>query len=462
MRGHFLPRALTVALVITLNTVGSFGEEAEKNYTIGGYGYWLSGQIVSGRPNEIITPDVLALSHQWLSSALVGITIISKPSDRLTLTFKPEMKLYYPIPEKSGIDTRRLRSVNDIREANGNFIFGNAENPFAELRLGLFNYKYNPDVRDLGEFLFRTGTYPAYIINNFDFAMARLCGLQVRTRPVNNLTLDAIFISELQYYPLYDFSLAFLAEYNFFKAFSFGAGVDFARIIPVDPTKTTIPEKEPNPSQVLVPQSSYKKNSADTGYSGRYSFKATKLMARGSFDVKALLGGLDFLGKEDLKVYGEIALTGMPIKSVPDSAHPDLYGDISRLMPMVAGFNIPAFKLLDVLSVEVEYFPNRMPNDYNQVASGVPLPGYGNLDPLTSKFYIRPPGKAVYDPLSYKGRDLGWAVYAKKEVVKGFSIIGQAAYDHVRMIDLNGYDQTYEIMSKHGDWAWMTKMEFSF
>lgn len=34
--------------------------------------------------------------------------------------------------------------------------------------MGYFPYKFNPDATNLGEFLFRTGTYPLYLISNFN------------------------------------------------------------------------------------------------------------------------------------------------------------------------------------------------------------------------------------------------------------------------------------------------------
>lgn len=451
MKIPLIHRSGLVFSVLAALTAGIVAADVKENVSLNGYGCWLAGQIVQGTSED-------SYAHQWLNSAMAGFTLTGRPSERLTVILRPEFKIYYPLPLGSTINTRRMRAVRDVREVNGNLVFGDINNPYAELRLGIFHYKYNPDVKDFGEYLFRTGTYPPYAVNNFDFTAARLCGMQLRVNPVANLTVDALFLSELEFYPLYDFSLAFLARYKVLNAFDFGAGVDFARILPIDPRKTTVSDKTPNLSGNAADFISYKKDSFDSLYSGTYSFKAIKLMLHMGVDPKSLLSHLpfmpelDFFGKEDLKLYGEVVLTGLPVKSVPDLDHPDLYGDISRLMPMVAGFNFPAFKVLDVLAFEVEYFPSKMPNNYGVTAgNSAPLPDI--LELLRAR---------SYNPDDYKERNLGWAIYARKEVVKGFSIVGQVSYDHMRLPGEDGYDAPYEAMTRHGDWAWVSKVQFSF
>jgi len=320
MRCDFFSNNLRVIItVVSLLAVGSLAAEENLHYSLSGYGHWQVGEVVKGSASSL-------MDHQWINSAVVGLVITANPSERLSIKISPEFKLFFPYPELNTIGTRRSQAVSYINEINGNIAFGDVENPFAEFRLGVFNYKYNPDVKDLGEYLFRTGTYPPFMINNFDYAKARLCGMVLRLNPVPDLKVDAILTSELQYYPLYDFSLSFIAEYKLLKAFNFGAGVDFARLIPVDERKTSPDENTPNVGERAYQMIQYKKNSSDTGYSGLYTFKATKLMARVNVDPKVFFPDLGFFGKEDLKIYGEIAITGLPVKNIPDSAHPDLYG----------------------------------------------------------------------------------------------------------------------------------------
>jgi hypothetical protein len=444
---HFFARTRIVTSILFSLFIGTLSAEDSTEYKLNGYGHWQVGQVIKGRAAR-------TMDHQWMTNALLGLKIEAQPSERLMVLFSPEFKLYFPYPELNGIGTRRSQSVSYINEVNGNFAFGDIESPIAELKLGLFNYKYNPDSKDLGEYLFRTGTYPPFMINNFDYAKARLCGGVLSVNPISDLRIDAILTSELQYYPLYDFSLAFLADYKISNALSFGAGIDFARLIPIKPSVTS--PKHPNEKVTGQDPEAIRYNNkgvGDTSYSGYYSFKATKLMFRTTLDPKAFLPDLGF-GKEDLKVYFETVLTGLPIKSFPDSAHPDLYGKISRLLPILVGVNIPAFNLLDVFSLEVEYFRSRMPNDYNaQATRSVPLP---------SVIKIQPPGPSNYNPEDYKERDISWAIYASKQVVKGFSLVGLIAYDHMRMPYTDGSESTDEAMTKNGDWAWQAKTKFEF
>ena len=92
----------------------------------------------------------------------------------------------------------------------------------------MFTFKYNPDGRNFGDYIFRTGTYPTYIITNFDFPAARLLGLHLSSDPIANLHADLLLTSEAFIYPLFDFSLTGIASYKLFNAIEIGAGIDFA------------------------------------------------------------------------------------------------------------------------------------------------------------------------------------------------------------------------------------------
>jgi hypothetical protein len=192
----------------------------------------------------------------------------------------------------------------------------------------------------------------------------------------------------------------------------------------------------------------YFKENGDTGY---YGFKSTKFSARATIDPKAYFPSVEIFGKEDLKLYGEIGILALPYKTVPDLTHPAFYNDLSRFMPIMVGFNFPCFKVFDVLSAEVEYFPSRIPNSYKKVLVGsLPMPNLGSTN------------TEDYNPDDYKGRDVGWAFYAKKEVIKGFSIIGQVAYDHMRNNFIDGSPSMSECLIEKGDWAWQLKVGYSF
>jgi hypothetical protein len=125
------------------------------------------------------------------------------------------------------------------------------------------------------------------------------------------------------------------------------------------------------------------------------------------------------------------------------------YNDLSARTPRIFGFNIPAFKLLDVLSMEWEYFPSLLPNDYyNEIWNRSPIP---KID------------MSSYDPKNYdKSGWWRWSFYDKKNILNGFSVTGLITFDHLRTTYWDGSPWTYEFMSKRGNWHWNIKMGYYF
>jgi hypothetical protein len=416
--------------------------------TIGGYGFWQFGEIEKGEYFGGSTNSV-PMDHQWVNNALIGLSLEANPHPRLHLVLSPEFKLYYPYPERQNAPgTVRPQSVAYLNDGKGVFSFGNVEKPFLQLTLGMFTYKYNTEATNLGEYLFRTGTYPTFVVTDFDFPKARLLGACLTTDAVKNLHADLLVLSEYQYFPLYDFSLAAIADYKLFDAIDIGAGIDLARLIPVNSDKTS-----PKYSQFSLPAgyNEYIKENGDTGY---YSFKATKVMARLSFDPKPLFHMPSIFGPEDLKLYGEVAAVGIEgYTAKSDSAsrangYIDYYNNLDQRTPRMFGFNFPAFKFLNILSIEAEYFPSTIPNDYLQ----------------TVQFFSPVPhiDIASYNPDEHKDGFWRWSVYAKKDIIKGFSLVGQVAFDHMRTAWTDGSTDMASCMTQHGNWYWIAKAGYSF
>jgi hypothetical protein len=412
---------------------------------VGGYAFWQFGQIVQGYDKE-----AGPIAHQWTNNVLLGLTIRAQPSDRLQINISPEFYLNYPYPQTIGqANSLRPFGVAYINEADGIFSFGDLDKPLLEASLGMFTFKYNPDGRNFGDYFFRTGTFPTYVITDFDFPAARLLGLHLSSDPIANLHADILLTSEAFLVPLYDFSLTGIASYKMFNAVEIGAGIDFARCFPVN-NNVTSPTVTIDEQQTYY--NSYLKQNGDTGY---YSFKGTKVMARASIDPKPFFGSPKLFGPEDLKLYGEICWVGIEgynARDLPDSGYRAWYNDLNQRTPRMLGFNVPAFRLLDVLAAEVEYFPSVIPNDYteeNRYMSPMPniaiAGGYSgyNIDDWNKGFWR-------------------WSFYAKKMLVKGFSITGQAAFDHLRTTFWDGSTNAYESMIEKGDWHWDLKFGYSF
>jgi hypothetical protein len=119
---------------------------------------------------------------------------------------------------------------------------------------------------------------------------------------------------------------------------------------------------------------------------------------------------------------------------------------------MMAGFNLPTFKLFDVLSLELEYYKTKYPTSlYQPIANQLPT-----LDLPQSKADLVPFDRANRD-------DWKWAVYAKREITRGIQIYAQAASDHFRSIAYNaGPQPTFvPITNRNGkDWYYIVRLQF--
>jgi hypothetical protein len=329
------------------------------------------------------------------------------------------------------------------REGQGIYTFGdNLENAPLQIALGYFPFKYNPQASNMGEYLFRTGVYPPFITNDFDNCEARLLGLRISSTLFGSLHQDLLFTSETYYPPLGDYSLSYLVGYKVKKFIDVGAGICLSRLIPLDPSQTT-----PLDSTNIV----YDKDNkpvVENGDTLHYSFKGTKLMARVSFDPKQIIPA-DFsslLGEEDGKLYFETAFLGL-------ANYGAIFDDILKRTPCMIGFNIPAFKALDVLSLEMEYFSF-------------------NYD----KFRF-PSGQSPIENLSQDQwviqNMFHWSLFAQKSLVKGLSVKGLIGKDHYRYTGSQspwaGVDNPIavgsnggELLVAHGDWHYAVRVMYSF
>jgi hypothetical protein len=359
------------------------------------------------------------------------------------------------------------------------------EDSLLNLEIGLFPFKYNQDVRNLGEYLFRSGAYPGYIYSEgFDLAGTQLSGIHLCNNLFNGAVKNNLFFtSELYLYPAKDFSLTFLTDITPVpnRVINFGLGLQLFRFLSVDDAYTTPTKYEQLYGSIETKRAPnwYITDSGDTAY---YSFAGTKIMARLALDPKPLFGSPDIFGPEDLKLYSEAIILG--VKNYPDNpdssnlyySHPINefgYDKLIEKMPIMVGFNIPAFKLLDVFSLEVEYYGkkyvNRVPiyaNSSNMLR--LPLPydpaiysGYPYGDSLT----LRPEASGEYSKETYKsGAALWkWSVYAKRTLFEKFFITMQFARDHTLI--KTGLAQNVdfeEIFIKDKQWYWMLKFGYSF
>jgi hypothetical protein len=477
---HKIIVVLSLFLLIPFTSIAKDGSDEKKISLDAGFTFEL-GQIVSGRYGEQVDPETHR--HLWLDNICGVLDLKGRPFNWLELILGFEGRMWYntfPTEETNFIyGTHDIYYSFYLTQAQGLFSFLQ-DRPFnVDMSFGFFPYKYNPEGRVFGDYLFRTGTYPVFIINKFDSPLARLGGLRLSFNYSNDLLgvrFDQLVISEREQRPLHDFTLASVLDVNIAKFIDLGVGVSFAHLIPVD--KDLVTPK--NPSNTIIYEEIDANNDTISDTLGHYTFKGTKLMFRGTIDPFAKLRGRsgfvgDLFGKWGGKLYSEIAIIGL--KNYKRTKYADTflnnflnnnpfgYEKIKERMPMTFGLTLPCWKIFDVFAIELEYFNCPYPNSYKIVIQdGNPLPTIPNES-------IDDYNKKVYDQATWKG-----IIYMRKAINEHFSFMLQMGRDNMRW-EVNGthgpnFDFEDALVKTEykdeegkwrlGHWAWRFKTEFRF
>jgi hypothetical protein len=395
------------------------------------------------------------VAHVWYGHTSANLNLSATPWDFLTIRANFEFRQYmnmFPITIiKDKIFGPYYWNGFYIREGQGVFSPLRAGPLRLDIALGYMPYKYNPDVRDLGEYLFRTGTYPLFVISEFDRPFARLTGLRVGLTYDGYLiraNADLLGLIERDMLPFNDVSLAAVAGVNFLKMFELGCGVDFAHCIPMD-SRLTMPKNDKTMCIDTVTR--------DTSY---YSFQGTKLMARGAIDPVGLWRGRNdvidkIFGRSGGRIYAEYAIIGLKnYPSSSDADNPRGYTSVTERSPWMVGINIPFWKILDVCALEFERFPSYAPDDYwRVVVNGLPLPSPYPTNSVTGSV-----------DSSYAPR-WNWSLYLKKQIVRNFSLVAQFGRGHQRWEVNPNASGLYDFEAafvKPNQWGWICSGIFSF
>jgi hypothetical protein len=380
---------------------------------------------------------------QQYNHVVANISLDVKLSPRLTTHIGFESYVWFNNMPDNAIKSGQARILDPIwsvylHQAENVVSFDEVPGVFkGEFGLGYFPFKYNPDAWNLGEYLFRSGTYPGWLTTTFDVPWPRLTGLRLSGTLFDVWHNDLLLTTEMEKYPLYDISFTWLTDLKVGRFLDVGAGWTFARMIPFKYFATT-----PHTISSSV-DNSYINPNGDTAF---YTFQGHKVMARVSIDPKGIFTEKPaIMGPEDLKIYGEAAILG-----VQDQG--PLYNDMWERMPMMFGVNLPMFrpvlKFLDVASVQFEYYKTPYPNNYDfqqlPYWQGTPLPF---KVPVEGMYYI-------YDHDNWK-----WSVHLRRNFGDHFSLIGQAARDHWRTSSGIGFyvHDAGEGMVNQTDWYWALK-----
>ena len=365
-----------------------------------------------------------------------------------------------------------------IAEARFKYSFWKGEGANLNLTGGLFTFNYNPDVKNLGLYLLRGPVHPGIVMSGFEtkpvLPIANTLGFQLH-HETGNFQQDLILNSETDLNPFYDVSPAYLLGYQAGSVLRVGAGVNFYRYLPIEPKLTSPSQLSPNDRDI---DTTYGKHPYNRNYiyvdtvnhdTTFISFKGIKLMANAAFDPKALFGGIEILGKEDLKIYGEVALFGLE----NEKAYKDIYGDYLHRMPVMFGFNLPAFRLLDNLSLEMEWYGAKFRDDLTRFYPSAK--NYPSPLPVANQDW-----KRVQDPINpgisnqgvpwsiadleqnLKKDNWKWSLYGSREIQGHFRVSFQLANDHLRPGGTVGYASGEAILSAPKDWYWMTKLAYFF
>jgi hypothetical protein len=425
-----------------------FSDDQDVTITPIGYGSLEVGQIGKGyfkQPSNLTTNQI---EHVWQQRAFCDLGFKALLQQRLEIEVTGEGLIAYSTPQIGNLPTTmQFRQFFYIKSANAQYPFGNREDPYLLLQLGYFPFKYNPDTRNLGEYLFRTNTYPLVIYSDFDYPQADLLGVRVHVQLFDKkLTNDLLLHSETRGVPEQLWSVSDIVGSELFGIFSLGAGVSLAHYLDVyqgkgyltqwadryygDPRKLAADEQRPYIDTII---------GSDTSY---FDWKAIKTMVRFSIDPKKLIP-LEIFGKNDLKLYAEGDIIGL-------KNYVRYYRHIEDRTLAIAGFNLPGFNIIDLISIEGEYCANRLyAYSDERYFSSVPVPL-----PIT------------YSSINLSRNPWRWSVYMKKTLLNDHvGIIAQVARDH-KKINFNYFDKTYmsfiETLPDGDNWWWTFKTEFKF
>jgi hypothetical protein len=428
---------------------GQESSAARLKITPSGFASMELGEIVTGGVNSKTN---LAMDNTWMKNLIAGLSVDAALSERNFLDIGMEMQMYNDFPITSALlsypEFRYLYFYPYLSRAEYSHYFGDVKNPYITLSAGYFPFKYNSDVKNLGEYLFRTGTYPQYILNEFDFPLARLLGIHASVTPhipSNDLKIDVIAYSNLQWYAVGDWNLALMASDKIADFFDFGLGITLNSIISADNSVTT----PHNPATLYHITYNAPTGTSDSSF---YTFRGTKLMARAAIDFKKFIP-CDLFGKQDLRLYGEASILGLtdyPKNLVGGVS----YDSILERIPIMVGFNIPMFKILDVLSVEMEYFKCPFPNDIGAITNyGLPIPGPVNATGATN----------YRNNSEYRNDNWKWSIHASRKFATNYTVMLQVASDHMRPLAVNDQNVDFEeIFHNTNQFYYMVKCTAGF
>lgn len=329
----------------------------------------------------------------------------------------------------------------------------------SRIELGYFPYKYNPDAQNLGEYLYRSGTYPGLVRTTdgfrlIDHAAYDAYGASLLLSTFGGILIHSVnLFSEPAVVPVGDLTPAYEASLEA-GIFTAGLGAAWNRLISFDEEQVTPKaldnayiQVRPNDRGLAPYEGPYSgapsnirslARNKDTSVAvlHRWTHRGVKLMSRAALDLGFMLPE-SLRGPKDLRIFTEVAILGW-------ENQPYFYTDRSKRMPVMAGLNLPTFKLLDILSLQVEHYSNPFDNIKNFTETSWPIWTVNHADTASH---------------GLKRDDWKWSFYARRTVGKILKIHFQAANDHLRLpiFDYSSTETTLTQNPKH--WYYVLRME---
>lgn len=203
------------------------------------------GQVVKGRFFEQVSSDSIADGQVITRTGVYLNEGASYGNLDIRLTIAG---LYWSVlPEQRAEFEKRLVYFGaGIGQAQAVYSFGDKEEPWSELSVGFFPIKYNPDSKNLGEYLYRSGTYPGVLYTggwsflNSSAYMAQGVRFHLPTFS-GKLTHDFTLTMERDMEPIYDFSPGYSFTWKPVSHFELGGGLIWAHGLQIQPDSVVTP-----------------------------------------------------------------------------------------------------------------------------------------------------------------------------------------------------------------------------
>lgn len=293
-------------------------------------------------------------------------------------------------------------------------------------RFGLYDFKYNPDARNLGEYLLRSEAYPTVLVSSqgkdlLADAHNRVAGLEYQRREATLFQHTALLYAEMYSQPVYDLNLAYINTLGSEKT-NIGFGVAWSRAVKFSGKDSSLVKADAEKHWDTIPHAGL-------------TTEALKFSLRARAELMSFPQS-----NEALVIYGEVALLGIKNEA-------RYYDDVMERIPVMLGVSIPTGGLLTSLVAEYEYFKNPYGDRRYEVRNKTtPLPvldDYGANLP------------------NYTKDDQRWSIQAHKTLNKWLDLKVRVASDHLRLRSWDGdYATTAPLTRTTGDWYVLGRIEF--